>query len=236
MSSEILGREYIFFDVDADVDILNEPTPPLQEKAAPVHNAVHDLEGFFWVLVWLSLSRDGPARRRTELLPDHKDPQQESFRTAFANTFEESDKVLALAKQRIFTTPRHFLESILRNISNYCRPLDELLKKFYLTLRNAHRSHSFDDLYDNVIGAFDEAEAKVAQLPSHFADTYCALEKAEEERRRKDGEGYWDVHSPSTKSAAGPGGLANAPGSSQRCEPFSPTPSKRPKIIPSRSG
>jgi hypothetical protein len=236
MSSEILGREYIFFDVDANVDILNEPTPQLQEKAVPVHNAVHDLEGFFWVLVWLFLSRDGPARRQSELLPDHKDPQQESFRTAFTNTFEESDKVLALVKQRLFTTPQHFLESILRNISNYCRPLDELLKKFYLALHNAHRHHSFDDLYDNVIGAFDEAEAKVAQLPSHFTDTYCTLEKAEEDRRRKDGEGYWDIHSPSMKSATGPGKLANTPGSSQRCEPSSPTPLKRLKVIQSRSG
>ena len=63
MSSEILGKEYIFSDLDANDDILNDPTLLLQEKEVPVHNTVHDLEGSFWVLAWLCLSRDGTARR-----------------------------------------------------------------------------------------------------------------------------------------------------------------------------
>src|ERR1700676_4542455 len=115
MSSEILGREYIFSDLDAAADVLNKPKPLSHEKKVPVHNAAHDLEGFFWVLAWLCLSRDGPARRRSELLPDHKDPQQESFRTAFAKTFEADDDVLVLTKQRIFTMRSTFVESILWN-------------------------------------------------------------------------------------------------------------------------
>jgi hypothetical protein len=237
MSSEILGKEYIFSDLDANDDILNDPTPLLQEKEVPVHNAVHDLEGFFWVLAWLCLSRDGPARRRRELLPDNTDPQQASFRTAFAKTFEAGDDVLALAKQRLFAIPRYFVESILQNISNYCKPLDKLLRKFYSTLRDAHRSHSIKGLYDKVISAFDDAEATVAQMPRDFIDAYRALEKAEEERRCKDGDGHWDVHSPPTKCAARSGGQPNASGSlQQQCEPLSPTPAKRPKIIQAGSG
>src|ERR1700676_5051749 len=113
MSSEILGREYIFSDLDADDDVLNKPKPLSHEKKVPVHNAAHDLEGFFWVLAWLCLSRDGPARRRSELLPDNNDPQQEPFRTVFARIFEAGDDVLALTKQRMFTTSGYFVKSVL---------------------------------------------------------------------------------------------------------------------------
>lgn len=70
------------------------------------------------------------------------------MRTAFADTFEEIVKVLAFAKQGIFITPASFVESILGNISDYRSPLDELLKKFYLALRDAHKSHSFEGLYE----------------------------------------------------------------------------------------
>jgi hypothetical protein len=201
-----------------------------------MHNSVHDLEGFFWVLVWLCLSRDGPTRRRSELLPDNNDPQQEQFRTVFARTFEAGDDVLALTKQRMFTTPGYFVKSILRNVSSYCKPLEPLLRQFYTTLRRAHENHTSEGLYDELIDAFHDAEAMVAQLPSDFTDAYRILEHAEEERRRKDGGGSWDAHSPPIKDVAGTGRQPNSPSTSQHCDPPSPTPAKRPKIIESESG
>lgn len=213
MSAEMLQKKYIFID-SANMQF------PLQQKQ-PVHDVVHDLEGFFWVLVWVCLSRDGPAHRRAELLPDNKDPQHESFRAVFTDLFEESDKVLALTKQNMFRTPKEFEESILGNLSAYCAPLETLLREFHSALEKAHRSHSSDTLYDMVIDAFTAAEMMVTQLPEDVTAEYSVLEKTEERRRVRDNKGHWDVHSPPTKSMAGTYGTPNP---LMGNEPVSPTP------------
>jgi hypothetical protein len=225
MSSEILDREFIF----EDDSILTVPQPLLQKKL--IHSSVHDLEGFFWVLVGLCLSRDGPTRRRSELLPDNNDLQHEPFRTVFARTFEAGDDVLALTKQRMFVTSGYFVRSVLRNVPPYCQPLEPLLRQFYAALRRAHENHTCEGLYDEIINAFDDAEAMVAQLPPDFTNTYRDLKHAEEERRGRDGEGFWDPPSPPSKTPARTVGLANAQSTLQQCSPPSPTPGKRPKVI-----
>lgn len=59
MSSEMLDKEYMFYDDDDDA-ILPEIQSPLPErKQQPVHDTVHDLEGVF-----LDLSMDLPIAGR----------------------------------------------------------------------------------------------------------------------------------------------------------------------------
>lgn len=144
MSSEILAKEF------------------KSQKKELVHSFVHDLEGFFWVLVWLCLSRDGPACRWCELLPDNQDPQQKLLCIAFTDLFEENDKVLALTKQWMFIERPYFYNDVLGNISVYCTPLQGLLHQFYNALHDTHKHHSSEGLYVKVLNAFTTAEMKVA--------------------------------------------------------------------------
>lgn len=95
---------------------------------------------FFWILVWICLSRDGPARRQSELLCNNQDPRHKSLRTTFTRIFEADDHLLALMKQEMFMSPRRFMTSVLQNVSTYCKPLEDLLRQFYLALRSAHKS------------------------------------------------------------------------------------------------
>ena len=227
MSSEILVKKFIFEkDEPIDFEEYNNannmtPPPPLSQtkEDEPVHSSVHDLEGFFWVLVWLYLSRDSPAQRYHGLLPDNKDPQQRLLRIAFTSLFEGSDSVLAFAKHQVFTMRSEFSKDVLRHISTYCNPLRSLLGQFYEALRGAHQRHSFEGLYDKVVSAFTAAEKKVAQLPTtSFTTKYHELEKAEEERRHWDVKGHRDVHLPPTK------GTMKTVGNPEQWDPVSPTP------------
>lgn len=58
MSAEILGNSKYF------------TVSQLREDGPVVHSAIHDLESFFWVLLYLCLTRSGPGgERRDELQP-----------------------------------------------------------------------------------------------------------------------------------------------------------------------
>jgi hypothetical protein len=177
MSSELSVKEFIFVE-DVNFEEYDDADDMLTTaKKEPVHGFVHDLEGFFWVLVWLCLSRDAaPACRWRELLPDNKDPKQKELRTTFVKTLEASDDVLAVKRP-------YFYNDVMGNISTYCTRLRRLQRQLYKALHDAHKRHGFESLYDKILSAFAAAEAKVAQLPTTFMDKYYESEKAEEERR-----------------------------------------------------
>jgi hypothetical protein len=227
MSSEILAKRPIFPRRIAVVSrkqrTVGVPTQRIQLET-PQHDAVHDLEAFFWVLVWFCMSRDGPATRRVELLAESRDSSY--LRTAFVDLFEADDGGLASNKERMFLAKIHFEATVLPNMSGYCEPLEQLVEEFYDILTAAHKSRDYQGLYDQIIDAFDAAEKTLMELPSDFIDVYRALERAEQERRRKDLGGHWDVDSPPTKTTAG---KPYALGSSWDEEPVSPTPTKRRK-------
>lgn len=145
------------------------------------------------------MSRDGPAHRQAELLPDNKEPQHQSFRTTFTRLFEAGDDTLALAKRDMFRTPGEFVESVLQKVSAYCAPLKQLLWDLHSALVSALKSHSSGGLYGKIIAAFTAAEVKVTQLPADFTAQYFDLKMAEAKHRAKDNQGHWDVYSPHEK-------------------------------------
>src|ERR1700684_2514021 len=66
------------------------------------HNAIHDLESFFWVLVYICLTRNGPGgKRRPELMPPRpggRSPLYNTIQKVFENV-NLSD--LALQRQNL---------------------------------------------------------------------------------------------------------------------------------------
>lgn len=221
MSSEILSKRHIFLKYD----LFEGRRRWLMVQ--PKHDAIHDLEAFFWVLVWFCMSRDGPAQRRMELFPDNEHQPPNGLRDTFAHLFEADDTTLGKTKEGMFVREGDFDANVLAQFSDFCKPLQSLAEQFFDLLQSAYKNHDYDGLYEKIISAFDK---ELAHLPLDVIEKYRGLEKKEEERRRGDSAGHWDVHSPSARLAAA-NGQEVPPSSRYLPEPTSPTPApKRIKV------
>ncbi|THH10375.1 hypothetical protein EW146_g8388 [Bondarzewia mesenterica] len=181
ISPEILGKEHMScvpYDLDDE----------------PKHDAVHDLESFFWVLLYLSFVRSGPCIRREELISAPL-PVKTRLQRSFVRLFEAPNRdVLIISKQKVFDVDRVLKKDILPLISPFCSPLTCLISEFHGILHEAYKSYSFEGIHDKVIAAFERAELSLVHQP--LDDGYNDLRKEEEERRKVDGVGSWDVNSP----------------------------------------
>ncbi|KAI0924873.1 hypothetical protein AcV7_010460 [Taiwanofungus camphoratus] len=195
-----------------------------QEPEVPKHSFIHDLESFFWCLVWLCMSRDGPERRRTELFRGDNQPKNKALRRFFANLFEGLDDLLVATKVNIFRCQPDFSEMVLNNVTDYYRPLVPLLSDFYQILLDAYtdeRQKLDMDIYNKVIAAFESIEEQLNDQPIDVTEEYCRLREKEEERRRQDCYGHWDHYSPKV------GESAQDPASSSPDVPSSPIPARK---------
>jgi len=125
MSSEILAKRPIFPKRIAVVSRKQRTVGGLTQRIQlemPQYNALHDLEAFFWVLVWLYMSRDGPATRRVELLTESLDSSH--LRTAFVDLFEADDGGL-VNKESVFLAKMHLEATVLPNMSGYLNSLSK---------------------------------------------------------------------------------------------------------------
>ncbi|KAI0915210.1 hypothetical protein AcV7_010424 [Taiwanofungus camphoratus] len=189
MSPEILG---------------GEPTLYFQGPEVPKHCFLHDLESFFWCLVWLCMSKDG-ARRRIELIPGDNQPKNKALRVLFAKFFEGPDELSVVTKLGIFQYQPSFTSRVLNNVTDYYRPLVPLLSSFYQILLDAYtdeRQKLDIGIYNKVIAAFESTEERLNDQPVDATDEYCRLREKEDERRRQDRYGHWDHHSPKVGESA----------------------------------
>lgn len=121
-------------DVDEDKDGLkdedhssddeedDEGDKRLAAVHGPLHSVIHDLEGFFWVLLWVCISRSGPATCRKQL----NDPDPSSmFYREWSSLFEGDSvvmKMLTMTKSRTA-----FVTWLTRFLPSYHKPLTQLL-------------------------------------------------------------------------------------------------------------
>ena len=217
MSAELLTPEFYF-----------PYYPP--ENIIPIHNVVHDLEAFFWVMVWYCMCRGAPTTRRSELFARHHDIRTDTLRNHFFATFEsDNDLLLATAKISVFRSKITFTTNILCHFSEYCAPLKPLAIAFYSALVDAHEHRAADGLYEKVLDAFNRAETLVNELPEEYVRNYRDQQEAEETRRGQESPGRWDLKSPSSQlnDNANP----DDPVHSLPPDPGSPTPAgKRAKL------
>ncbi|KAI0924109.1 hypothetical protein AcV5_010538 [Taiwanofungus camphoratus] len=194
ISPEVLGRKPLWDH--------SRKRPKTMPRLHPKHDFIHDLESFFWVLVWLCMSRSGPAKRREELITPNS--EDDEFCETFKQLFEGSDDVLVLMKEKVFRVPESFDSAVLDHVTDWCDPLKSLLEKFYdiLTAAYADEKRNFDiKIYEAVINAFQTMEDELEKRPEK---KYAKLREHEEARRHRDLQGHWDLSSPKTrKTAAG---------------------------------
>jgi len=158
ISGEILSDKHYFISL--------EDSEPLVH-----HDAVHDIESFFWVLVEICLTLKGPGEGRNELAgdpagdpedipePGHGDHQRiKHLRSVVWHLFNSDLGRLYKYKQRLFREPKLFETDVLQNFHSSFDFLKPLISEWFSLLRIAHRFRSYEyyTLHDRVLAIFEK--------------------------------------------------------------------------------
>ena len=119
------------------------------------HDAVHDLESFFWVLIHICLTRKGPGGVRREELEEGNDENEECIpvrRVVFC-LFDSSEETMRANKRKLFSNPNHLEEFVLDKFHNYFHGLKGPMKEWFHVLRLAYQFYAFEyhDIHDMVL-------------------------------------------------------------------------------------
>lgn len=135
------------------------------------HDAVHDIESFFWVLVHTCLTRQGPGGvRRQEL--DDANRESEAYgplRRLVACLFDSDNTTMAANKRNLFLNPNHLEEFVLVNFHDYFQNVKGLIKEWFhmLSLAYEFRAFEYQDIHDMVLEILDKS---LASMPADEID------------------------------------------------------------------
>ncbi|EIN05074.1 hypothetical protein PUNSTDRAFT_137758 [Punctularia strigosozonata HHB-11173 SS5] len=155
------------------------PAPKLYEKTSENrthnHHVIHDVESFFWVFVYLCITRDGcRGSRRPELGPSLLDPKDIPLRLFVDCLFDtKSHKTLIYTKESILNAPDHFIKSILPEVHPDLQCLSTLLEGWWRLMALSYLTYDRltpGIIHDQVLALFDAAIKKLAEAPPHGAD------------------------------------------------------------------
>ena len=125
------------------------------------HDAVHDLESFFWVLVHICITRQGPGGvRREELVrKDQEDEEYSTLRRVVYCFFDSDNHTMQANKQHVFQNPRNLERFVLDNFHGYFQKLKEPVREWFHVLQLAHKFHAFEyqDIHDMVLEILNNA-------------------------------------------------------------------------------
>lgn len=173
-----------------------EGTEALRSLGQIVHSAIHDLESFFWVLLYLCLTRDGPGGgRRNEL--SSNDPLTERTRPIYAAVHclfdSEDDVTLWTNKRLLFDNPNDLKNIILKCIHPYFTILKCLISKWWTTLRFGY--FTYDDytagcLHDRILKLLEDELRTIRSTPNLYpslgADEVARMkDKTDKESQRR---------------------------------------------------
>lgn len=193
MSGEILsGRPYSFpppqlknIRFTAEDEDIMEPMPATGRTVK--HDAVHDLESFFWVLCWLGVSYEGPATRRTCAWPEDAIIRRD-LKDSIKFTFESLDDfTLARQKGHLLVHEDPASSEMSSWFPPYFRPAIRLVAALHEILREAYSKREFTAVHENFLAQFAFAEAMRVLPTWHDTDErYRTQEEAELETRHRE--------------------------------------------------
>ncbi|OSD08234.1 hypothetical protein PYCCODRAFT_1357249 [Trametes coccinea BRFM310] len=116
-----------------------------------IHDAIHDMESCFWVLLYLCMTRSGPGGVRREELVSELDAvpaEIEELRTIVYCFFDGSLERIARNKKQAFEDYKSFEPLVLRHIHPYFEPLRPLLRRWWELLLLAYEFEGYE--YHNI--------------------------------------------------------------------------------------
>ncbi|KAL1762392.1 hypothetical protein FB107DRAFT_198936 [Schizophyllum commune] len=154
-----------------------------------LHDAIHDMESFFWTLLYLCITRSGPGGNRREelegdILDDAPDVEEvaELRRIVFC-FFGDETETIAMNKAQLFGEPELFEEGILRHVHPYFEPLKPLLRQWWdlLLLAYEFEGYEYQGIHKFVIALLEKA---LRDLPPDESSE--DKERARKARERRD--------------------------------------------------
>lgn len=155
ISGEILSDQHYFRSFDDSEPLVH-------------HDAVHDIESFFWVLIEICLTLKGPGGLRDEFVrdlagnlpePGHGDDERlKHLRTVVWHLFNSDLGRLYKYKRRLFQEPELFETDVLQNFHPSFLVLKPLISEWFSLLRIAHEfcSYEYYTIHDRVLAIFDK--------------------------------------------------------------------------------
>ena len=126
------------------------------------HTAIHDIESFYWILLYLSITRDSPGRLKEEPKKEEplsappaatieaKDIHSTGLRQAVLLIFDHPNKDVIARSKHILLSEDGALETLLSNyLSSYFTPLKDTLIKWRELLYSSY--HLYDEVEDGLI-------------------------------------------------------------------------------------
>ncbi|KAH9885619.1 hypothetical protein C8Q73DRAFT_659679 [Cubamyces lactineus] len=138
-----------------------------------VHDAIHDMESLFWVLLFLCITRAGPGGERREDFageltdfPKERQDQVARLRNAVRNLFDGDVATIAYYKEHLFQNPQEFETEILRHIHPYFEVLKPTLCRWWdlLVLAYTFEGYEYHNIHAFVIELLDMAARDLASL------------------------------------------------------------------------
>ncbi|THH27342.1 hypothetical protein EUX98_g6840 [Antrodiella citrinella] len=138
-------------------------------KMGPIHTAIHDIESFFWVLVYECFVRDGPGgRRRPQVMPGR------SMTTHLNILFNNKN---AQKKFELFRNPDLFEKDVVSFFHPYFNRLKPLVREWWHILICTYRTS--DDVTQGLI------HDKIIWMLNKHLDIIVSGEPDEAETREK---------------------------------------------------
>jgi len=213
----------------------------LARNHSAFHDAIHDLESFFWVLVHICITRQGPGGvRREELEQQNQDKEEYHGLRRVVHCFFDSDMTtMGMNKLEIFTNAKELDQFVLNNFHCYFQQLRNPVKEWFHLLVLAHHFHAFEyyDIHDMVLDILDRA---LRSLPLDDIDE--AAQKVLDDRKanieKLGSNPFGQVQHPPLLHTS-PASQRQATVAVRYSPPSSPTPgpaSKRAKMLPGPGG
>ncbi|KAJ8453859.1 hypothetical protein ONZ51_g13362 [Trametes cubensis] len=136
-----------------------------------VHDAIHDMESFFWVLLFFCITRGGPGGgRRKELegeldtFPAQDRDEVQQIRRINHCLFGGDMETIACNKAELFLHPEDFEEHVLPYVHPYFEHLKLMLRRWWdlLVLAYAFEGYEYHNIHALVIEILDEAASALA--------------------------------------------------------------------------
>ncbi|TFY54115.1 hypothetical protein EVG20_g9843 [Dentipellis fragilis] len=153
-----------------------------------LHSAIHDLESFFWILVYLCLTRAGPGG-------GHRDPPEDSKACARLDHIvtclftSDDDLVLARNKHDLFQSPEDMRDFIVPQFHPYFQCLSNLVLDWWNILQLAYRTYDALTpavIHQQVLDVLDDALKALLDPTAGPLETEAKLTQREDDRRLAD--------------------------------------------------
>ena len=147
------------------------------------HDAVHDMESLFWVLMFICLTRKGPGANmyRDQLL----EQDNNNLKTLIRGLFDDKEMlVILMNKQAHFFRPDKLESEVMANFDGYFQDLKKMMFQWWRILILAYKYRKFEywTIHDQIIDILDRA---IKDLPREKCDDNDEKAKNEVKRREQ---------------------------------------------------